>query len=141
MAELVGTIASALAVTELTGKVLLLCTRYLKEASNARQDIERVIEKLNNLKNVTADATLLLNSPQGSRLHTSQKLQSALQNGLKELKSLQDDLIPSKSRTVMRSFGVRALKWPFKSQDVEKKVEVLQGYAQMISMALQLDHT
>jgi hypothetical protein len=37
--------------------------------------------------------------------------------------------------------SLRALKWPFKSKEVEKEIHDLEGYKQTMSLALQVDQT
>ena len=141
MAEVFGTAASALAVIELAAKVTKLCIQYGKDVSNARDDIERIKREVTNLKDVTEEVRRLLDGPQGPKLCTSQNLYTAIQGGEDELQKLDGDLAPGKHREAMRRFGLRALKWPFKSEDVQKKIDIFQRCSGMVSAALQVDQT
>ncbi|KAK8036793.1 hypothetical protein PG994_015290 [Apiospora phragmitis] len=141
MAEVFGTAASALAVIELAVKITKLCAQYVEDVSNARDDIGRINTEVTNLKAVTESVRKLLDGPQGTKLRTSQNLYTALQDGQGELQRLEEDLTSRKSRKAMRRCGLRALKWPFRSEDVQKKVDILQRCSQTISLALQVDQT
>jgi hypothetical protein len=50
-------------------------------------------------------------------------------------------LNPGKSRKIMSRIGLRALKWPFTSKQVDKIVSTLEGYEQAFTLALQVDQT
>ncbi|KAK8872266.1 WD40-repeat-containing domain protein [Apiospora arundinis] len=122
MAEVFGTAASALAVIELAAKVTERFVQYAEDVSNARDDIERIKREVTDLKNVTEE-----------------KLYTAVQGGEDELQKLDRDLAPGKRRKAMRRFGFRALKWPFRSKEVQKKIDIFRRCSQTISVALQVD--
>ena len=50
-------------------------------------------------------------------------------------------LEPRKGRKTMSRIGLRALRWPFTSKQVEKIVSNLEGYQQTFGLALQVDQT
>ncbi|ORY58143.1 uncharacterized protein BCR38DRAFT_489623 [Pseudomassariella vexata] len=52
---------------------------------------------------------------------------------------LQAKLSPGKRRTAMTRLGIRALKWPFKSKDIERMIDGLARCTQTISLALNVD--
>ena len=56
-----------------------------------------------------------------------------------QLEKLKRRLEPSNTRKAMSRLGVRALKWPFTSKEVEKIVADLERYKQTFSLALQVD--
>ncbi|KAK8013501.1 hypothetical protein PG991_009094 [Apiospora marii] len=141
MAEVLGTAASALAVIELAAKITKLCAQYGKDVSNVKDDIGRINTEVTNLKAVTESVRKILDGPQGTKLRTSQNLHTALQDGQGELQKLEEDLSPGKSRKAMSRFGLRALKWPFRSEDVQKKVDNFQRCSAMVFAALQVDQT
>jgi hypothetical protein len=58
-----------------------------------------------------------------------------------QLQGLKDKLEPSRGRRAMQRVGVRALKWPFTSKQVEKMVINLEQYEHTFSLALQIDQT
>jgi hypothetical protein len=141
MADAFGVAASALAVTELSVKVISLCLQYSRAVRHAKDDIERVIKEVTNLKTVVRTLQGLLDSPQGTRLRTSQKLCDGLKRGQSQLGSLLDKLTPGKTRQKMTRFGLRALKWPFESKEVEKILQELARCMQLVTTALQIDQT
>ncbi|KAI0112494.1 WD40-repeat-containing domain protein, partial [Nemania sp. FL0031] len=141
MAEVFGVAASALAVAELSVKVISLCLQYSKEVKHARGDIERVTKHVENLETVTRKLNELLRGPHQTQLQASQKLGDTLKGSQAQLRSLHEKLTPRKERGLMGKFSFRALKWPFESKEVEKILRELAGYAQPIITALQIDQT
>ena len=57
------------------------------------------------------------------------------------LDKLKTQLEPSNTRKAMSQFGVRALKWPFTSKEVEKFIASLESYEQTYTLALLADQT
>ena len=49
-------------------------------------------------------------------------------------------LEPRKGRKTMSRIGLRALRWPFTSKQVEEIVSTLDGYKQTFMSALEVDH-
>ncbi|KAK2002306.1 WD40 repeat-like protein [Colletotrichum falcatum] len=141
MAEAFGLAVNIATIVELSTKIAKVCLQYSKEVTNAREEIARVEKEVLNLKVVAESASELLEGPHGATLKTSKSLLSAAQEAGSRLKALDVELRPSSTRKAMRRFGVRAFKWPFQSKDVEKLVQDIVKYAQMISMGLQIDQT
>ncbi|KAI0804240.1 hypothetical protein GGR55DRAFT_659124 [Xylaria sp. FL0064] len=141
MAEVFGVAASALAVAELSAKIISQCLQYSRAVKHAKDDVERVTKEVRNWEAVMKEIKDLLDSPQGTRLRTSQKLCDALEGGRSRLEGLLDKLTPGKTRQTMTRFGFRALKWPFDSKEVERILQDLARYMQPITTALQLDQT
>ncbi|RYP16410.1 hypothetical protein DL766_009126 [Monosporascus sp. MC13-8B] len=141
MAEGLGVAASAIAVIELSAKVASLCLQYSKDVKHAEEDIIRIHEEIIRLKNISKEVQNLVNSPRGAKLEASQKLGDTLKDSQSRLERLDHELTPSKGRQAMKQFGLRALKWPFKSKDVEKIIQDLTRCTQMISLSLQVDQT
>ncbi|KAI0192760.1 hypothetical protein EV127DRAFT_386433, partial [Xylaria flabelliformis] len=141
MAEPFGVTASALAVAELSAKVISQCLQYSRAVKHAKDDVERVTEQVTNWKTVAKKLQDLLDGPHRTRLQTSQEVRGALKDGRRQLGSLHDKLTSSKTRQKMTRFGFRALKWPFDSKEVEKILQDLSESMQLVAMALQLDQT
>ncbi|KAI1124256.1 WD40-repeat-containing domain protein [Nemania abortiva] len=139
MAEAFGVAASALAVAELSAKVISLCLQYSREVKHARDDIERTIKNVTNFQTVAKELEDLLNGPHREQLQASQKLRDALEGSQVQLGSLHDKLIPSKTRQKMSKLGVRALKWPFESKEIEKVLQELVRCMEPVTIALQID--
>ena len=141
MAEGLGIAASAIAVIELSAKVASLCLQYSKDVQGARDDIARLQRTTTDLHNMSRSVKELLDGPHRERLKASRQLQDTLHDSREQLEQLDNKLTPSTSRTTMRRFGLRALKWPFESRDIEKIIESLARSTQTISLSLQVDQT
>ncbi|RYP17410.1 hypothetical protein DL765_004540 [Monosporascus sp. GIB2] len=104
MAEVFATAASALAVTELAGKVLLSCGQYWKDVASAREDIGRVEKEARDLKNATesVDQTRLPIA-QGAAFdsHAEEHNPTCLQNTRVELLREIDEWIQSPNTEAM----------------------------------------
>ncbi|KAK7928421.1 hypothetical protein PG985_005419 [Apiospora marii] len=135
MAEAFATAASALAVAELTAKVIKLCVQYSKDVASARADIQQIVTTVTCLDSVIKDVQQLLKGPHRDKLLSTEKLDGALRDGQLQLISLHQKLTSSKTTP----FGFSTWKWPFQAKDVDKVVTHLRGCSQTISLALQVD--
>jgi hypothetical protein len=90
---------------------------------------------------VLGEVQQLLDGPNSAELSASQKLLEALKDGFSQLKTLDERLNPGKTRKAMSRMGVRALKWPFESKEVDKVINGLEKCKQTVSLALQVDQT
>jgi hypothetical protein len=131
--------ASVIAVIDISTKVSSLCFQYLTEVKNAKEDIERLHRKVTDIKGVLGKIKQLLDGPNKAQLLTTHDLSESLKECLVQMQILKTDLEPRKTRKAMSRLGVRALKWPFTSKQVEKMVAHLQGCEQTFSLALQVD--
>jgi DNA-binding transcriptional MerR regulator len=141
MAEAVGLAASIIAIVELSAKVGKLCVQYSAAAGHARADITRLQSRLKDLNVCLEAAERLLEDPKNSKLATSQSLVDSLNACKRELSEVQDRLDPGSARKAMRRFGLRALKWPFDSKEMNTVVSNLEHYKQTITLCLQVDQT
>ena len=143
--EGLGAAASVIAVVELAAKVGSLCLEYSSAVKSARPDIDRLLKHTKNLKTTADDAQKLLQGPHGARLETSQKLREALANTYSQLgdvaTKLEAKLHTGHRAKAMRRLGLRALKWPFESKDVDKIIANLQRDQDSFAAALQIDQT
>ena len=137
--EGLGGAASIIAIIDLSAKVASLCYRYSVDVKDAKVDIERLQREVNRIKNVLKDVQQLLNGPGKDRLSISQKLYHSLNGCFLQLNKLKKELEPGNTRKAMSRFGLRALRWPFKSKEVEKIISHLEGYNQTFCLALQVD--
>ena len=141
MAEGLGIAASAIAVIELAAKVASLCLQYSKDVQGARDDIARLERTATELRNWSERVKGLLNGPHGESLKASQQLRATLDDSQRQLEQLKNKLTPNTPRAAMKRIGLRALKWPFESRDIEKIIESLARSTQTISLSLQVDQT
>ncbi|KAF2679968.1 hypothetical protein K458DRAFT_374045 [Lentithecium fluviatile CBS 122367] len=136
--------ASVIAVIDISAQVASLCYQYVTKVKDAKEDIQRLGDTVTDTKNVLENLQRLLDKQGKSQLSTTNTL-VALQGCSKELEKLEAKLKAKLERhgrrTVMQGFGLRALKWPFTSKEVEKTVQNLDKYGHTFSHALQVDQT
>jgi septal ring factor EnvC (AmiA/AmiB activator) len=133
--------ASVIAVVDISAKVASLCFQYSVAVKDAKSDIERLHRKVNDINNVLEKLQQLLDKQEKSQLSTTRNIVDSLKECHQQLQGLKDQLEPSRGRRAMQRVGVRALKWPFTSKQVEKMVIVLEQYGHTFSLALQIDQT
>ncbi|KAJ4030296.1 hypothetical protein NW756_010176 [Fusarium oxysporum] len=141
MAEALGVASSVIAVVDLSAKVFSLCFQYSREVKNAQDDIERLRKEVVAFQDTTEKLKALLEEPRGRELKASQQLLSSIEDGHSTLGQLEHRLRPSTRRKAMSRFGMRALKWPFESKDVEGAIQNLERCRGSISLALNIDQT
>ena len=139
--EGLGAAASAIAVIEISAKLVGLCLQYSLAVKNAKKDIEHLQTKLTDITNVLEAVKPLLGGPDKTFLATTQKLSKSLTDCLRLLDELKRKLEPGKPGRAMRRLGMRDLKWPLKSKQVENIVASLSEYEQTFNLALQVDQT
>ncbi|KAK4139040.1 uncharacterized protein C8A04DRAFT_16219, partial [Dichotomopilus funicola] len=136
--------ASVIAVVQLAAKVGSLCLEYSSAVKSARSDIERLKKHTDSLKATAEGAQKLLQGPHGARLGTSQKLRETLNDTRSQLGDVATKLeakLHGRTGKAMRRVGLRALKWPFESKDMDKIIANLQRYQDSFAAALQIDQT
>ncbi|KAF2175951.1 hypothetical protein K469DRAFT_679307 [Zopfia rhizophila CBS 207.26] len=133
--------ASAIAVIDISAKITSLCFQYSVAVKDVKKDIERLQRKVTDIKDVLGEIEQLLDGPDKTRLSTAHKLSGSLKEYFLQLQDLKTQLDPGKTCKAMSRIGMRALKWPFTSKQVEKIVVGLEKYAQIFSLALQVDQT
>ncbi|KAJ5683401.1 Vegetative incompatibility protein HET-E-1 [Penicillium macrosclerotiorum] len=145
MMDGVGTASSIAAVIDLSAKVGSLLFQFTKAVKNARSDVSRLMQELDRLKNTLHGAQAILDSPKGAWLRNSQALYPALNDCSSQLLDLQYRLetklgVGPLKRSMSR-FGLRSLKWPLESKDVNKAVKALEHYRDTLTTALTIDQT
>ncbi|KAI8648074.1 hypothetical protein NCS56_01538900 [Fusarium sp. Ph1] len=141
MAEALGVASSVIAVVDLSAKVFSLCLQYSRGVKNAKGDIERLHKEVADFKTTGEQVQKLLKEPCGQQLEASQQLDSAINYGHATLEKLAQDLEPSTGRKAMSRFGIRALKWPFESKDIEGTIQSLARCRENVVLALSVDQT
>lgn len=140
MAEL-GLVANVIAVVDLSAKIASSCVQYSRDVQDARADIERFEREQDSVTKLLWHVKELLEGAGKTSLSTSDELENALAECEMQLQQLNTVLDPGKGRKVMSKFGVRALKWPFRSREVDKAINSLGRSRATISDALQVDQT
>ncbi|KFY28387.1 hypothetical protein V491_00489 [Pseudogymnoascus sp. VKM F-3775] len=141
MAEGLGLAASIIAVIELSAKVASLCLEYYTNVKNARDDITRLQREADRLEVTLKQVQSLVNGPNSAKLEASRTLRNGVNDCSSQLADLETKLEPGKRHKVMRRFGYRALKWPFKNEEVEGILKNLGRCKEMIFFGLQVDQT
>lgn len=143
--DALGPVASVIAVIDLTAKVASLCVRYSKVVKSAKSDIERLLRELEGLSATLEGARDLLGGPNGTQLRTSQGLRDGLRGCFSQLSDLrmklEDKLNIGTARKAMSRLGIRALKWPFESKDIDGIIGSLERYRNTLSAAFTIDQT
>jgi archaellum component FlaC len=135
--EGLGVAASVIAVVDISAKVISLCSQYAKDVKNAKSDIDRLAREITNLQTALEIVSRLLITYR--ELESSQQLAAGVKDSRSRLEDLHNKLEPRKGDRAMSRIGLRALKWPFQSRDVNQIVEELVRCSQAISLALQVD--
>ena len=133
--------ASIIAVIDVSAKIISLCSQYSIAVRNLRKDIDRLQKKVTNIRDVFGQVEQLLNGQNKMLLSATHNLSDSLKECLRDLGELETQLKPSKTHKTMRQFGLRALKWPFTSKEVENCIASLERYEQIYTLALLADQT
>ncbi|KAJ4248089.1 hypothetical protein NW762_012859 [Fusarium torreyae] len=141
MAEALGFAASVIAVIDLSAKVTTFCFQYSTAIGNAKADITRLQNRLNNLDVCLRGVHRVLLGPGGQALATSRKFIDSLNACKSELVQVQNRLDPGRARKTMRRFGLRAIKWPLDNKEISDIVSNLECYNRTIMLCLQVDQT
>ncbi|RDW75197.1 hypothetical protein BP6252_06339 [Coleophoma cylindrospora] len=140
MAE-IGLAASVISVINLSAKVASWCSKYYADVKNAKDDIERLKGETQRLKETLELVQTLCDGPNGAKLQASQHLRDGVKAYEKYLSQLGTKLAPRTKQKVMSRCGIRALRWPFRSNEVDGIIEKLGKCRDNISFDLQIDQT
>ena len=137
----ISEVASVIAVISVSAKITSLCSQYSIAVKNSRKDIERLQRKVSNINDVFGQVEQLLNGRDKTLLSATHNLSDSLKDCLLQLGELKMQLEHDKTRKAMSRFGIRALKWPFTSKEVEKYIASLESYEQIYTLVLLADQT
>ncbi|KGO43643.1 hypothetical protein PEX1_080080 [Penicillium expansum] len=130
---------SVIAVIQLTGSIVKICGSYIQEAKNARDEILELQQAVTDLEGVLRELNVLLQSPNGSKLSSSQTLASSITRCRSTLEALEEILQPGRRKQAMRRLGLRALAWPIKRKQAKGIASDLQEYKSTFTLSLQID--
>jgi hypothetical protein len=137
-------VASIIAVIQIAEDILGLFGSYISAVKDAKRDIERLSAEVLALRNILRKLEDLKQEPGSAKLATLNLLNKpggAVEKCLEELKELATRLDPGQGDSAMRRVGWRALKWPFSSKDVDKKILIMERYKTAFNLALTTDNT
>jgi NACHT domain len=139
MAEALGLTASVITVIDLSAKVASRCSEYYANVKNARDDIERLQREAQGLKAALERVQSLCDGPNGVKLQESQSLREGVKDCKKQLAQLETKLEPRTRNKLMSRYGMRALRWPLKRNEVDRIMKKLGSCKENISFSLQVD--
>ena len=133
--------ASIVALIETSLKVVSLCAEYYSHVKKAKEEVHRFSLEIKAFINVLQNLDKLAQNPRAIRLFTSKALGQDIERCLLDLEHLREKLDLGKGRKTMSRVGIRALKWPFESKELEKSIGVLERYKSTFIAALNTDLT
>lgn len=145
--------ASIIAFIQLASVVTNVTVKYYVQVKDARKDIKRLENEINDLQSILRKIVDLIGD--GADLHSpaAQNLPAislilakdgpleACQAELSALAVRLEKADSGQGKGSMRQFGVRALKWPFSSKEIQGTMEVLERCKATFNLALSADHT
>ena len=133
--------ASVIAVIQLAGNIVRICGGYIQEVKGARDEIFELQQTVAEIAGVLQELNVLLQSPSGSKLSSSQTLDAPITKCRSTLTALEVTIGPGKRKRVMRKLGFRALAWPLKRTEVDGVISDLERYKSTFTLSLQVDQT
>lgn len=131
MAEVLGVVASGIAVAQTADRVASLLVPYMRKVKHAKEEIE-------NLSAEVSDLGKVLNAVSGSALGSSHELDQEIgqcESSLKKIQSRLDQGSTSKTQKLMSRISSR-LAWPFKSEEVKEIINQLERRKSNLSLYL-----
>ncbi|KAF5529466.1 heterokaryon incompatibility protein het-E-1 [Fusarium mexicanum] len=138
MTEALSVASSVISVVDLSVKVISWCVRYAQDVSHAKEDKKRLAEELTRLNLASVNARNLLDGPHGSKLKASHALLLATVDSQSQLKRIESQLVEGSGQA---KINFEALKWPFKSKDVQSIIQDLDRCTKAIHSAMEVDQT
>ena len=122
-------------VVELSGRIAIECWKYYGNVKSARGDIERLRKEVVAFQDAANEAKKLLEVPQNEGLTIPESILRSLEQCEIDLRDLEKQLQPSK----MRKFGLRALKWPMSSKEIDKIITFLKRHEISLNTILNIN--
>jgi hypothetical protein len=136
--------ASIIAVIQISEQIISLCRTYYSEVRDAKKNIQRLREEMTSLQTVLTKVADLANAPNSAKLSTLSLLNQPdgpVRQCMMELITIAAKLNPGQGKDTMKQFGLRALKWPFSSKDVDKAITTIERHKATFNLALAADQT
>ncbi|KAL5328216.1 hypothetical protein ACEPPN_001712 [Leptodophora sp. 'Broadleaf-Isolate-01'] len=141
--EVVGGAASVITVIDISAKIFELCQTYVSAVKEARKDIQRLRDGVTSLQDVLTDVRDLAEDSSLSGRSVFSRLNQydgPVQQCERDLRRLVAQLELGEGESKMRQFGLRALKWPFSSKDIDKRLQIINDYKATFTLALTSDN-
>lgn len=133
-----GTILAAVTTS---ATVITLISRYYSGVKNAREDVKHFSASVEEIHSVLQKVQALASGPNAAKLRASDPAVAAIEQSLHEIMELEEQLNPKMGGKMMRRVGLRALKWPFTSKQMDEYITRLERRKAMLSLALNADQT
>ena len=133
-----STTAGVIAVIQLTSRLFSLCRDYCLALKHARKDIQKLRDEIYSLEEVLIRVQDL--ESESNKLPILQSLSKAdgpLDRCRRDLSALVQRLDTNQG---MRQFGLRGLKWPFSSKEVDSTIQSLHRHRSTFDIALTADN-
>lgn len=133
-----GTILAAVTTS---ATVITLISRYYSGVKNAREDVKRFSASVEEIHSILQKVQALARGADAARLPVSDPAVAAIEQSLREITELEDQLNPKMGGKMMRRVGLRALKWPLTSKQMDEYITKLERRKAMLILALNADQT
>ncbi|KOS44725.1 hypothetical protein ACN38_g4304 [Penicillium nordicum] len=131
--------ASIIAAIQVAGSVMKICVTYLNEVKDAKNDIHRLRLEVASLTVLLEKVSKVLHNPDGIELSASKMLVDGMNDCLSTLTGLDKRIDPGNRSKIMTKWGIRALKWPLKKEELRKVVQDIERCKTALNLALQVD--
>ena len=133
-------LGTAIAVIELSGKILSLISKYCSDVKHAKSDIERLENEVQGLRAVFQDVQgLVQKNSLAPKFQTSTSLIETTEQALIDVKELERQLEHGGGAKRMSRVGKSALKWPFAKKEINDWVTKLERHKTLLNLALNTD--
>lgn len=134
-----GEAASVIAVVQISQEIPSLCWKYYSAVTHAEKDIKCLCDEITAFHDILKKVKEFVEDPKATKLRGSELLVGQLKQCSCELDDLKNRLDPRQARKAMSRLGLRALKWPFTREGVEKEIPMLNRYKATFNLALTAD--
>jgi hypothetical protein len=135
--EVLGGVASIIAVIQISEQVLELCGKYASGVLHAREEIGYLTKEVKAVQCVLKELNDVIE--RDGKDSKAAMFDEPVKECAAVLSDLRVSLNQGMGRRKMRKLGHRALAWPFKSGDVEKEIKKLERQKTTIALALSTD--
>ena len=131
--------ANLVSIVQLSAQVFSLCQEYYIGVKQSRDEIQRLSNEVLAIHEILEQISDLLDGTDAAKFATLallNKKNGPAQQCAAQLQQIKTQLDPHEG---MRKLGRRALKWPLKSDKVNKMVLALERYKSSFTLALTTD--
>lgn len=133
---------TAIAVGQVSAKVLSLIWKYYSGVKDAKNDIQHLVSELQDLHTVFEKCEeLIQKSSLATKISASASLRITTEQALSDVKVLEVKLDPGAGKKAKRRLRKRALKWPLEKNEVNDWVARFERHKTSLNLALSMDGT